>query len=167
MLKERTKRAIFSCVAGITALGLASCSPVPNLPVDQPLSLSVIQKTAQLTWCSSESTLTRVVVVAAAGESADDKIVIVREPGIEMSFGEYMTVLTIEDFDEAGKNVTPRNLERISVGVEYTDVDGSEGAFSVRFDFDDSHNFLRWIDGDWGWPTGEFSTQRCGMPSAR
>lgn len=166
MLATKATRMLSGGTSLLLILCLTGCFVLPNRPVDQPISINIVDANVVLSWCGSDSSLVSVVFVLSNKNGNDKSLVLESHDIVEVTRGETIIPFDAEDFVLGGSSVSADSASTVSVAVDYLNAEGREGTFAATYNLDDEHNFSEWTSSEWAWPTGEFSTDSCGMASA-
>ncbi|MDP3949738.1 hypothetical protein [Microbacterium sp.] len=143
---------------------------LPNRPLDVPLSMSVRDGSPVYMWCYAPATIVGVLIAYIPDESGQTIFVVDGDGELPMPGPEEFSADDIDSSWVATRETWTREdseIDEIGLTVEYLlDDDSPRGNFMARFDVSAGGGISGWPEGQWQWPTGEMSTDPCGMPSA-
>lgn len=165
----RASRSLIAVAFLGATLSLGGCGFLPESQVDHPISMTVVDGEAHLSWCTGPSVLTRVQVFYSP--DGDNAILVADGVGTEIvEDGDDIAVgALLEEWSTERLDYEPNTIRAIDVTLYYTSPDsGDEGFYSVAMDADEGKNVLRsWPEGKWIWASGTVSSDRCGMASSK
>lgn len=157
-------------LVGATALLLSACSFLPQVPLDQPISLSVRDGAPVLAWCGGEAAVVRVRVYYGTATVDDVQLVADASGTMPVSSGALITPMSLpDDWEVEQWPYGGTELSEIGVTVDYDSPEerasAVPGSFMADFDLGDE-GLDSWPEGSWKWANGDSSSDPCGMPSA-
>jgi hypothetical protein len=165
------RRSAAAVLAATAACLLSGCSFLPQVPLDQPVSLSIRNGQPVVAWCGGEADVVRVRVYYGTATADDAQLVIDASGRMPVSSGAHIAPTSLPDdwhVEQAPYEGT--ELSEIGVTVNYESSEEGEealpGNFMADFDLADGESLDSWPEGSWKWANGDLSSDPCGMPSA-
>lgn len=157
-------------LVGATACLLSACSFLPEVPLDQPISLSVRDGQPVFAWCGGEADIVRVRVYYGTATADDAQLVTDASGTMPVSSGVQILPASLpHDWEVQQWPYEGTDSSEIGVTLDYESPDEGRGAVPGNFiaDFDlDGDGLASWPEGSWKWANGASSSDPCGMPSA-
>lgn len=158
-------------LVGATACLLSACSFLPQVPLDQPISLSVRDGQPVFAWCGGEADVVRVRVYYGTATADDAQLVTDASGTISVSSGAQITPTSLpDDWHVEQWPYEGTDLSEVGVTVNYESTeegrDAVPGNFMADFDLAGGESLDSWPEGSWKWANGDASSDLCGMPSA-
>ena len=173
MFVTRMRRTTAGIVGAIVAgVALTGCVLVPGFPLDQPVSLSVVDGAPVIAWCGPDGEVRNVAVYYSAPDREDGDLVSVGEGSLDITHGDLLP-LSSSDAWEVTTYRDPADTDgvlEVTVGVSAVrDLDDGYVAKEVQvtglFTFGSAQELANWPEGEWKWADGTVSEDKCGMGS--
>lgn len=168
---SRAARLTSGVLVGAMVGLLSACSFLPQVPLDQPISLSIRDGQPVVAWCGGEAEVVRVRIYYGTSTADDAQLVADASGRLPVSTDAQIALTSVpDDWHVEHWPYEGTELSEIGVTVNYESLkegeDAAPGNFMADFDLDSGESLDSWPEGSWKWANGDSSSDPCGMPSA-